>query len=70
MNGSSHSSPLPSEYLCNNIYELKCLKLFFLFATGILRGQSDTESMQCLNKCLISQLYGSFTQLMLADWGC
>jgi len=40
------------------------------FESCVYKNLSSSSSVHCLNKCPISQLYGSFPQLTLAVWEC
>ena len=40
------------------------------FESCVYKNLSSSSPMHCLNKCPISQLYGSFPQLTLAVWEC
>jgi len=46
--------------------------LYFLdkFESCVYKHLSSSSPIHCLNKCPVSQLYGSFPQLTLADWEC
>jgi len=59
---------LSQDYLNRNCQ----LTLYFLdkFESCVYKHLSSSSPMHCLNKCPVSQLYGSFPQLTLADWEC
>ena len=40
------------------------------FESCVYKHLSSSSSMHCLNKCPVSQLYGSFPELTLDVWEC